>query len=33
MLDNWFKCFTIQISTSNESASVDEDSSLFIEKN
>ena len=32
MLDNWLKCFTIQISTSNESASVNEDSSLLVKK-
>ena len=33
MLDNQLKHFTIQISISNKSASVDENSSLLIEKN
>ena len=32
MLSNWFKCFIIWASTSDESASVNEDSSLFVEK-
>ena len=33
MLNNWLKCFTIQININDESTSVNENSSLFIKKN